>query len=144
MKCSQSSSLHSFYHHVAPLVLLSHPSIVFLHQTSQMMKPAASSKQTVLQRLSNLLFGREEERRYGGVVSQEAQEGQNLVSEALRILQPNVSLNYRLNFIKEFCEYIRSYRYIHTYPTLHDSFTTLLSLTIIYFINSHALLCNSM
>lgn len=76
------------------------------------MRTIASPKQTVLQRLSNLLFGREEERRHGGVVSQEAQEGQNLVSEALRILQPSVPIYNRLNFIKEFCEYIRIYRYV--------------------------------
>lgn len=76
------------------------------------MRSAASSKQTVLQRLSNLIFGKEEERRYGGVVSQEAQEGQDLVAEALRILQPSVPIYQRLNFIKEFCEYIRIYRYV--------------------------------
>jgi hypothetical protein len=75
------------------------------------LKSFVSPKQTVLQRLSNLLFGREQERRYGGVVSQEAQEGQDLISEALRILQPSVPLYHRLNFIKELCEYIRSYRY---------------------------------
>jgi hypothetical protein len=74
------------------------------------LRTLASPKQTVLQRLSNLLFGREEGKRYGGVVSQESQAGENLISEAVRILQPSVPLNHRLNFIKEFCEYIRSYR----------------------------------
>ncbi len=70
-----------------------------------------SPRQTVLKRLHNLLFGRDEERRYGGAVSQENQEGKNLMVEALRIMQPSVPLYHRLNFIKEFCEFISSYKY---------------------------------
>ena len=72
----------------------------------------SSPKQTVLKRLHTLLFGGSE-RKSGGILREvNSKDGsERLLAEALRALQPSAPLQQRVNFIKEFCEFVKSYRY---------------------------------
>lgn len=70
-----------------------------------------SPKQNVLKRLQTLLFGNVERKSGGPLREVNSKDGsERLLTEALRALQPSAPIQQRISFIKEFCEFVKSYR----------------------------------